>query len=143
MGGHYSTSPRTAAGVAAKVYGEERVGTIHGEKATNNLLEGVRNGGGNSPRETALFKFGSEWINMIGVSGKERYRTTCAREEIRRVGFSGYVQSAVVNRRGRKRGEPSEVAEIGSARGLYEREGCMRPVSHKYTRFVGSDKRDQ
>jgi hypothetical protein len=37
---------------------------------------------------------------MVGASGKEGYRMTCAREEMRRVEFSGYVPSAEVNRRG-------------------------------------------
>ena len=84
----YSTSPRTATRDAAKLRHDGNANTIYEAKPQNSPSgDNQKRGRSFSLREPHCSGLGSEWINMVGASGKERYRMTCACEKMRRVGF--------------------------------------------------------
>lgn len=76
MDEEYSTSPRTAA-CGTGVPGGERKHDLWA-KPQENLLKGNQKRGEFLSEWTAFLEFGSEWINMVGASRKERCRMTCA-----------------------------------------------------------------
>lgn len=99
-GGEYGTSSRTATRDAPKLHDDGNTNIIYGAEPQRKPLERQpkRGEGGALPMRTVLFGFRIE-VDKYCRSEQEGGTGWLVREKMERVGFSGYVPSAEVNRR--------------------------------------------